>query len=75
MEKDNNMNKSLYDKSYFTFVTPPKPNTMFIISNGTRDIGKTTLYVYRPKKFNRFQRLMWKWAFGIEIKHGEDLYI
>lgn len=53
----------------------PKPNTMFIISNGWGDGGKTVFYIYRKKKFNWFQRLMWKVCFGITIKLGEDLSI
>ena len=54
---------------------PPKPNTMFIISNGWGYGGKTVFYIYRPKKFNWLQRIMWKVCFGITIKFGEDLSI
>ena len=53
----------------------PKPNTMFTISNGDGYGSKTIFYIYRPKRFNWFQRLMWKWCFGITIKLGEDLQI
>lgn len=55
--------------------SPSKPNTLFIISEGKDSGNKTALYIYRPKKFNWLQRKLWKWAFGITIKHGEDLYI
>ena len=54
---------------------PPKPNTMVILSEGWGSGGKTVIYIYRPKKFNWLQRKLWKWAFGITIKHGEDLSI
>ena len=57
------------------YTAPPKANTMFIISNGWGDGGKTIFYIYRPKKFNWFQRLMWKVCFGVTIKLGEDLSI
>lgn len=53
----------------------PKPNTLFIISEGKDGGNKTVIYIYRPKKFNWLQRKLWKWAFGITIKHGEDLSI
>lgn len=58
-----------------TIFQTPKPNTMFIISNGWGHGGKTIFYIYRPKKFNWFQRLMWKVCFGITIKLGEDLSV
>ena len=72
---------AMYDKTIgeelaqFTISQPPKPNTMFIISNGYDYGGKTVFYIYRPKRFNWFQRLMWKVCFGITIKLGEDLSI
>ena len=63
------------NSTVFCLYKPPKPNTMFIISNGDGYGSKTIIYIYRPKKFNWFQRLMWKWCFGVTIKLGEDLQI
>jgi hypothetical protein len=46
---------------------PPKPNTMFVISEGP---NRTLISIYRPKKFNRFQVWMYKFSFGIKIIQG-----
>lgn len=48
---------------------PPEPNTMFIISEGPT---QALMYIYRPKKFNRFQVWMYKFLFGIEIIQGRE---
>jgi hypothetical protein len=53
----------------FTLVTPPEPNTMFVISEGP---NRTLLSIYRPKKFNRFQVWMYKFSFGIKIIQGRN---
>lgn len=52
-----------------TIATPPEPNTMFIISDGPT---QTLMYIYRPKKFNRFQVWMYKFSFGIKIVQGRE---
>ena len=60
------------DKIAYTSTTiaqPPEPNTMFIISEGPT---KTLIYIYRPKKFNRFQVWMYKFSFGIKIIQGRE---
>lgn len=53
---------------------PPKPSIKFIISPGRKD-GKNaiTIYFYRPKEYNWFQRLMYKICFGITIKQGNEV--
>lgn len=48
---------------------PPEPNTMFVISEGP---NRTLMYIYRPKKFNRFQVWMYKFSFGIKIIQGRN---
>lgn len=53
----------------FTLAMPPKPNTMFVISEGP---NRTLLSIYRPKKFNRFQVWMYKISFGIKIIQGRE---
>ena len=50
-----------------TIVQPPEPNTIFIISEGP---NRTIITIYRPKKFNRFQVLMYKFSFVIKIIQG-----
>lgn len=60
------------DKIAYTSTTiaqPPEPNTMFIISEGP---NRTLIYIYRPKKFNRFQVWMYKFSFGIKIIQGRN---
>lgn len=59
------------DKVAYTSTTaqPPKPNTMFIISEGPT---QTLIYIYRPKKFNRFQVWMYKFSFGVKIIQGRE---
>ena len=52
-----------------TIATPPEPNTMFILSDGPT---QTLIYIYRPKKFNRFQVWMYKFSFGIKIVQGRE---
>jgi hypothetical protein len=55
-----------------TWVAPPKPNIMFVISPGQKD-GKyaTKISFYRPKYYNWFQRFMYKLCFGIKIIQGD----
>lgn len=48
---------------------PPEPNTLFILSE---DPNRTLMYIYRPKKFNRFQVWMYKFSFGIKIIQGRN---
>lgn len=60
------------DKVAYTSTTiaqPREPNTMFIISEGPT---QTLIYIYRPKKFNRFQVWMYKFSFGIKIIQGRN---
>ena len=60
------------DKVAYTstaIVQPPEPNTMFVISEGP---NRTLMYIYRPKKFNRFQVWMYKFSFGIKIIQGRN---
>lgn len=60
------------DKVAYTSTTiaqPPKPNTLFILSEGP---NRTLIYIYRPKKFNRFQVWMYKFSFGIKIIQGKE---
>jgi hypothetical protein len=52
-----------------TWIAPPKPNVMFIISEAP---NRTLLHFYRPKKFNRFQVWMYKFSFGIKIIQGRN---
>jgi hypothetical protein len=57
-----------------TWVLPPKPNVMFIISPGRKDGRYATKFAfYRPKYYNWFQRLMYKMCFGITIKQGDEV--
>ena len=57
-----------------SFITPPRPNIMMIISPGNHCGNyKTVIYFYRPKYYNWFQRLMYKMCFGITIKQGDEV--
>ena len=58
-------NKNAYASASIT--QPPKPNTVFIISEGPNCV---TINIYRPKEFNRFQVWMYKFLFGIKIIQG-----
>lgn len=60
------------DKIAYTSTTiaqPPEPNTMFVIAEGP---NRTFMFIYRPKKFNRFQVWMYKFSFGIKIIQGRE---
>ena len=47
----------------------PSPNVMFVIAEGPT---RTVISIYRPKKFNWFQRWMFKFCFGIKIIQGRE---
>lgn len=57
------------DYTATTLTMPPEPNIMFVISEGP---NRTLMYIYRPKKFNRFQVWMYKFSFGIKIIQGRN---
>lgn len=60
---------SAVEENSFTIAMPPEPNTMFVISEAP---NRTLMYIYRPKKFNRFQVWMYKFSFGIKIIQGRE---
>lgn len=49
------------EKSYGT-ITSPKAKSKMIIGNGE-------LIIYTEKKYNKFQKKMWKLFFNIEIEN------
>ena len=57
------------EESYTRIGSPPSPNVMFVISEGP---NRTVISIYRPKKFNWFQRWMFKFCFGIKIIQGRE---
>lgn len=57
------------EQAYGLIGLPPSPNVMFVISEGP---NKTVVSIYRPKKFNWFQRWMFKFCFGIKIIQGRE---
>ena len=65
-QKDKKMNeyKSTDNKTIFTPATPKS-----IASIGGESY-KTTLAI--DQRFNWFQKLMWKWCFGVKIEDYKD---
>lgn len=56
-------------QAYGIIESPPSPNVMFVVAEGPT---RTVISIYRPKRFNWFQRWMFKFCFGIKIIQGRE---